>query len=121
MGGDGFGLKGDAQVIERWQGGMGVRAGREWLLPGGGQLSLQGHLMWQRAFAMHGAIPDASFAVLDQWAPVGGIGLSRYGGDAGVNLDWTPSPRSRLSLGLDQYVAQYDRGQMETLSYRWSF
>jgi autotransporter-associated beta strand protein len=121
VGGDGFGLKAGSQTIERWQGGAGVRAGRDWALASGGQLSLQGHLFWQRAFSMRGAIPDASFAVLDQWSPVGGIGLSRYGGDAGISLDWTMSPRSRLSLGFDQYVAQYDRGQAETLSYRLSF
>jgi autotransporter-associated beta strand protein len=121
VGGDGFGLKAGSQTIERWQGGAGVRAGRDWALASGGQLSLQGHLLWQRAFSMRGAIPDASFAVLDQWSPVGGIGLSRYGGDAGISLDWTMSPRSRLSLGFDQYVAQYDRGQAETLSYRLSF
>jgi hypothetical protein len=70
---------------------------------------------------MRGAIPDASFAVLDQWSPVGGIGLSRYGGDAGVSLDWLLSPRSHLSLGVDHYVAQYDRGETEMLSYRLSF
>jgi len=121
VGGDGFGLKADAQTIERWQGGAGMRAGRDWSLAGGGLLSLQGHLLWQRAFSMRGAIPDASFAVLDQWSPVGGVGLSRYGGDAGIGLDWVMSPRSRLSLGLDHYVAQYDRGQTETLSYRLSF
>lgn len=121
VGGDGFGLKAGAQTIERWQGGAGVRAGRDWSLAGGGQLTLQGHLLWERAFSMRGAIPDASFAVLDQWAPVGGIGLSRYGGDAGISVDWMMSPRSRLSLGFDRYVAQYDRGQTETLSYRLSF
>ncbi len=121
VGGDGFGLKAGSQTIERWQGGAGLRAGRDWSLAGGGQLSLQAHLLWQNAFSMRGAIPDASFAVLNQWAPVGGIGLSRYGGDAGMSLDWLMSPRSRLSLGFDQYVAQYDRGRMETLSYRLSF
>ncbi|WP_338328699.1 S8 family serine peptidase [Dyella jiangningensis] len=121
VGGDGFGLKAGSQTIERWQGGAGVRAGRDWSLAGGGLLSLQGHLLWARAFSMRGAIPDASFAVLDQWSPVDGIGLSRYGGDAGIGLDWVMSPRSRLSLGLDHYVAQYDRGQTETLSYRLSF
>jgi autotransporter-associated beta strand protein len=120
-GGDGFGLKAGSQTIERWQGGAGLRAARDWSLAGGGQLSLQAHLLWQRAFSMRGAVPDASFAVLDQWAPVGGIGLSRYGGDAGMSLDWRMSSRSRLSLAFDQYVAQYDRGRTETLSYRLSF
>jgi hypothetical protein len=59
--------------------------------------------------------------VLNQWAPVGGIGLSRYGGDAGMSLDWAMSRRSTLSLGLDQYVAQHDHGKMDTLNYRLAF
>ncbi|HET6553052.1 MAG TPA: autotransporter domain-containing protein [Dyella sp.] len=121
VGGDGFGLKASSQDIDRWQAGAGLRASRGWTLANGGQLSLQAHLLWQRAFSMRGAIPDASFAVLDQWSPVGGIGLSRYGGDMGMSLDWTMSARSHLSLGLDQYVAQYDHGHMESLNYRLSF
>ncbi|WP_430388768.1 S8 family serine peptidase [Dyella sp. 20L07] len=121
LGGDGFGLKAGSQNVERWQAGAGLRAGSDWSLAGGGHLSLQGHLLWQRAFSMHGDVLDASFADLNQWAPVGGIGLSRYGGDAGLSLDWTISSRSSLSLGMDQYVAQHDHGKMDTLSYRLSF
>ncbi len=121
VGGDGFGLREASQTIERWQAGAGLRAGRDWALAGGGHLSLQGHLLWQQAFAMHGDVPDASFAVLNQWAPVGGIGLSRYGGEAGMSLDWAMSPRSSLSFGIDQYVAQHDHGKMDTLNYRFNF
>ena len=121
IGGAGFGLKADGQNIERWQGGAGVRAGRDWSFASGGKLSLQAHLLWQRAFAMRGDVLDASFAVLNQWAPVGGIGLSRYGGEAGLSLDWTISRRSSLSFGMDQYVAEREHGQMDTLAYRLSF
>ncbi|RDI99919.1 autotransporter domain-containing protein [Dyella solisilvae] len=121
VGGDGFGLKAGAQTIERGQAGAGVRVGRDWSLADGGSLSLQGQMLWERAFSMRGALPDASFAVLDQWAPVGGVGLSRYGGYAGVDLNWAMSRRASLSLGLEQYAAQYERGRMETLSYRLSF
>ncbi|HEY2624765.1 MAG TPA: S8 family serine peptidase [Dyella sp.] len=121
LGGDGFGLKAGAQSVQRWQAGAGLRAGSDWALAGGGHLTLQGHMLWQRAFSMHGDVVDASFAVLNQWAPVGGIGLSRYGGDAGVSLDWAMSRRSTLSLGVDQYVAQHDRGKMDTLNYRLNF
>ncbi|AIF47542.1 autotransporter serine protease [Dyella japonica] len=121
LGGDGFGLKAASQSIERWQGGAGLRAGRDWSLSGGGHLSLQAHMLWQGAFSMRGDVLDASFAVLNQWAPVGGIGLSRYGGDAGLSLDWSISQHSRLSLGMDQYVAQHEHGKMDTLAYRLSF
>lgn len=121
LGGDGFGLKAGSQTVERWQAGAGLRAGHDWSLAGGSGLSLQTHLLWQRAFSMRGDVLDASFAVLNQWAPVGGIGLSRYGGDAGMSLDWAMSRRSTLSLGLDQYVAQHDHGKMDTLNYRLAF
>jgi outer membrane autotransporter protein len=121
IGGDGFGLKAGGQAIERWQGGAGVRAGRDWTFAGGSSLGLQVHMLWQRAFSMRGDVLDASFAVLNQWAPVGGIGLSRYGGDAGLGLNWTFSPRSSLSLSMDQYVAQREHGKMDTLAYRLSF
>lgn len=121
FGGDGFGLKALGQNIERWQGGAGLRAGRDWTFSGGGSLSLQAHMLWQRAFSMRGDVIDASFAVLNQWAPVGGIGLSRYGGEAGLAMNWAFSPRASLSLSVDQYVAQHEHGQMDTLTYRWSF
>ncbi|WP_114239285.1 autotransporter serine protease [Dyella sp. C9] len=121
LGGDGFGLKAAAQGVQRWQGGVGLRAAQDWTLAGGSHLSLQAHMLWQRAFSMRGDVVDASFAVLNQWAPVGGIGLSRYGGDAGLDLDWAIGGGSHLSLGLDQYVAQHDHGKMDTLNYRLLF
>ncbi len=121
LGGDGFGLKANAQTVQRWQAGAGLRAGSDWALAGGGHLSLQGHVLWQRAFSMSGDQINASFAVLNQWAPLGGIGLSRYGGDAGLSLDWAMTARSTLSFGVDQYVAQHDRGKMSTLNYRLGF
>ena len=121
LGGAGFGLKAASQTIERWQAGAGLRAGRDWSLPGGGSLSVQAHMLWQRAFSMRGDVLDASFAVLNQWAPVGGIGLSRYGGAAGLSVDWAISRRASLSLGMDQYVAEHEHGKMDTLAYRLSF
>lgn len=101
LGGDGFGLKACSQTVERWQAGAGLRAGRDWVFVGGRRLSVQAHLLWPRAFSMRGDALDASFAVLDPWPPVGGIGLSRYGGDAGLSVDWALSRRSSLSPGMD--------------------
>lgn len=117
----GFGLKSNARTIERWQAGAGVRASRQWNFAGGGSLDLAGHVAWQRAFAMRGDVFEASFTGLDQWAPLGGIGLSRYGGVAGMTLDWAMSPRAGLSLGLDHRFAQREQGSMATLAYRLSF
>jgi len=121
LGGYGFGLKSGAQSVARWQAGLGLRTDRRWTLAGGGRLDLQTHLSWQRAFAMRGDVFEASFTGLEQWAPLGGVGLSRYEGVAGASLAWTASPRSALQLGYDQYLGQRDRGRMATLDYRLSF
>jgi autotransporter-associated beta strand protein len=117
----GFGLKADARTIERWQAGLGLRAARQWNFAGGGSLDLQAHLAWQRAFAMRGDVFEASFTGIDQWAPLGGIGLSRYGGVAGMTLDWAMTPRAGLSFGIDHRLAQREQGSMATLAYRLSF
>ncbi|WP_091334332.1 autotransporter serine protease [Frateuria terrea] len=117
----GFGLKANARTIQRWQAGLGLRATREWNFANGGSLDLQAHLAWQRAFAMSGDVFEASFTGIDQWAPLGGIGLSRYGGVAGVTLDWAMTPRAGLSFGLDHRFAQREQGSMATLAYRLAF
>jgi autotransporter-associated beta strand protein len=117
----GFGLKAGARTVERWQAGLGLRAAQRWDFAGGGKLDLQAHLAWQRAFAVRGDVFEASFTGLDQWAPLGGIGLSRYGGVAGMALDWTMSPHAGLSFGLDHRFAQREQGSMATLAYRLSF
>ncbi len=121
LGGDGFGLKSASQTVERWQAGVGLRAGHRWQLAGGGSLNVQGHLQWQQAFGMHGDVFDASFTAVDQWAPVGGVGLSRYQGQAGLTLDWAMSARSSLQFGMDQYFGQRSDGMMGTLNYRLAF
>jgi autotransporter-associated beta strand protein len=120
-GADGFGLMSDAQNVERWQAGVGMRAMHRWSLDGGTTLTWQTRLLWQRALAMHGEIPDASFTGLTQWAPVGGIGLSRYGGVAATSLNWSFSPRSSLQLDLEKDYDQYQDGNMATVSYKLRF
>jgi outer membrane autotransporter protein len=121
LGGDGFGLKSGALTTARWQAGLGLRASRDWQLARGGSLSLQGRLAWQQSFGLHGEAFDASFTGMNQWAPLGGVGLSRYGGVTGATLDWSMSPRSNLTLGYDRYFGQYNEATMATLNYRWSF
>jgi autotransporter-associated beta strand protein len=121
LGGDGFGLNSSSQTIQRWQAGLGLRGSREWKLPDGSSLSLQGHFMWQDAFAMRGVVPTASFAALQQFMPINGIGLSRYGNVAGVSLDWRFSARSQLSFGADQYTAQREHATMGTVNYSLVF
>ncbi|WP_449428060.1 S8 family serine peptidase [Rhodanobacter umsongensis] len=120
-GADGFGLMSDAQNIERWQAGVGMRAVHRWSFVGGTSLTWQTRLLWQRALAMHGEIPDASFTGLTQWAPVGGIGLSRYGGVAATSLNWSFSPKSSLQLDLEKDYDQYQDGNTAMVSYKLTF
>lgn len=121
LGGYGFGLKSGEQNVERWQAGFGMRAGRKWVLAGGSSLGLQARAQWQQAFAMHGEVFDASFAGVNQWSPVGGVGLSRYQGQLGLSLAWARSADSSLQLGMDQYVGQNSQGTMGMLHYRQDF
>ena len=120
-GADGFGLQASAQDIERWQAGVGLRSSHQWMLDDGGSVKLQGRLLWQRAFAMHGDVLDASFTGVAQYAPVGGIGLARYGGVAGLDLDWNLSRRSAFSFGIDRYMGQFEHSNMGMASYRFAF
>jgi autotransporter-associated beta strand protein len=121
LGGDGFGLMSGAQSIQRWQGGVGMRGSRQWTMANGTSLTLQARMLWEDAFAMHGVSPNASFTALEQFTPVDGIGLSRYGSVAGLALNWTFSKRSNLSLGLDEYDAQREHATMGTLDYSLRF
>ena len=117
----GFGLKANARTVQRWQAGAGWRAARQWSLADAGQLGVQVRLLWQQAFAVHGEALQASFTGIDQWAPLGGIGVSRHGGVAGLSLDWRFTPRSALQFDYDHHFAQREQGAMTTLSYRLGF
>ncbi|MFK2854333.1 S8 family serine peptidase [Dyella humi] len=121
LGGDGFGLTSNTQSIQRLQAGFGLRGARQWLMANGSSLSLRARLLWQDAFAMRGVLPNASFSALQQFTPINGIGLSRYGGIAGVSLDWRFSPRANLSVGVDEYEAQRAHATMGTFNYSLHF
>lgn len=121
LGAYGFGLKSGAQNAARWQAGAGLRATRDWTLASGGGLSLQAHMLWQQSFGVRGEVFDASFSGINQFAPVGGIGLSRYGGVFGTTLDWRMTPRASLQLGYDQYFGQRQQAKMATMNFSWAF
>ena len=121
LGAYGFGLKSAAQDTARWQAGAGLRATHDWALAGGGSISLQGRMLWQQSFGLRGEVFDASFSGINQFAPVGGVGLSRYGGVFGSTLDWRITPRASLQLGYDQYLAQRQQSKMATASFRLDF
>jgi autotransporter-associated beta strand protein len=121
LGAYGFGLKSAAQSTARWQAGAGLRATRDWALDSGGSLSLQGRMLWQQSFGLRGEVFDASFSGINQFAPVGGIGLSRYGGVFGTTLDWRMTPSASLQFGYDQYLGQRQQAKMATASFRLDF
>jgi outer membrane autotransporter protein len=121
LGAYGFGLKSAAQDTSRWQAGAGLRASRDWSLARGGSLSLQARMLWQQSFGLRGEVFDASFSGINQFAPVGGIGLSRYGGVLGATLDWRMTPRASLQLGYDDYVGQRQQAKMATANFRLDF
>ncbi len=121
LGAYGFGLKSGAQTTARWQAGLGVRASRDWTLPRWGRLSLQTRLLWQQSFGLRGDVFQASFSGINQYAPVGGIGLSRYGGIVGTALDWGMTSRASLLLGYDRYFGQRQQAGMATARFNWSF
>jgi autotransporter-associated beta strand protein len=117
----GFGLKSSAQDASRWQAGVGLRATRQWNFSNGSSLSLQTRMLWQQSFATRGDVFDASFSGIDQYAPLGGIGLSRYGGVVGSTLGWQMTARTSLQLGYDQYLAQHEQARMATANFSWTF
>ncbi|RUL72961.1 S8 family serine peptidase [Dyella choica] len=121
LGGAGFGLSSSSQTVQRWQAGIGLRGSRQWQMPDGSSLSLQARFQWQDAFSMHGVMPTASFTALQQFMPINGIGLSRYGNIAGVSLNWRFSERAQLSIGADEYNAQRAHATMGTLNYSLRF
>ncbi len=117
----GFGLKSSAQTAARWQAGTGVRVAREWALAGGDSIALQTRLLWQQSFELRGDVFEASFSGLDQYAPVGGIGLSRFGRLFGTTVDWRFNARASLQLGYDQYLGQRQQSTMATANFNWAF
>lgn len=78
--------------------------------PTAADLIRQTHALWQQSFGLRGDVFEASFTGLDQFAPLGGVGLSRYGGVVGSTLDWRMTPRASVQLGCDQYLGQAAAG-----------
>lgn len=116
QGAGGFGLRSNAQALDRWQAGLGVRAGRHWDLGEGRALDFSANAQWQRTLASHGDVFDASFVGMQQWQPLTGIGLSRYSGLLGFDLDAMLSARAVLKFGYDYQMGQRVSGQ--TMSAR---
>jgi fibronectin-binding autotransporter adhesin len=120
-GAGGFGLRSDAQELARWQAAMGVRATRHWNFGNGRTLDFGAHAQWRRTLGMSSDALDASFVGLQQWSPLAGIGLSRFGSLFGVGVDAQLSPRAALKLSYDYERGQYDSAQGVTVGLNIAF
>lgn len=121
QGAGGFGLRSNAQTLDRWQAGLGVRAGHHWNLDGGRSVDFSMRAQWQRTLASRGDVFDASFVGLREWQPLVGIGLSRYSGLIGIGLDATLSAHTALKFGYDYETGQRDNAQTLSARFKLTF
>lgn len=99
LGGFGFGLRGDANRVQRSQVLAGIRGARGW-----GRWTLRGHAEWQQRLDGADADWQASFVGVDAWAPLAGWDAPRGSALFGVALESWWGRNGRLSLGFDQRV-----------------
>jgi autotransporter-associated beta strand protein len=117
QGAGGFGLQANAQTLDRWQAGAGLRASRHWDFGGGRALDFRVSAQFERTLASRGDVFEASFVGLQQWQPLVGVGLSRYSGVLNVGLKANLSARTSLDFGYDYQSGQRDQAKM--VSARW--
>jgi len=111
QGAGGFGLRTNAQNIDRWQAGVGMRASHHWNLDGGRGIDFTAGAQLRRTLASHGDVFDASFVGLQQWQPLIGVGLSRYSGVLNMGLNAALSARTTLNVAYDYEKGQRDQAQ----------
>ncbi|ACF52653.1 autotransporter serine protease [Stenotrophomonas maltophilia] len=99
LGGFGFGLRGDANRVQRSQVLAGLRGERGW-----GRWTVRGHAEWQQRLDARDADWQASFVGVDAWAPLAGWDAPRGSALFGVALESWWGRNGRLSLGFDQRI-----------------
>ncbi|HDS1584317.1 TPA: S8 family serine peptidase [Stenotrophomonas maltophilia] len=99
LGGFGFGLRGEANRVQRSQMLAGIRGERGW-----GRWTVRGHAEWQQRLDGADADWQASFVGVDAWAPLAGWNAPRGSALIGVALESWWGRNGRLSLGFDQRV-----------------
>ncbi|MFA4404787.1 S8 family serine peptidase [Xanthomonas perforans] len=112
-GGDGFGLRADANTSSRTQALAGVRSAYRWR-----GIQLGGYAEWQQALSSDGLTLDASFVGVDAWAPLRGMQPARSGGLFGITAAAPLGQQSQLRFGYDQRVGE--RGDDRALSLKYS-
>lgn len=121
QGAGGFGLRSNAQMLDRWQAGLGLRASHHWDLNNDRAVDVRASAQWQRTLASRGDVFDASFVGLQQWQPLVGIGLSRYDGLVGAGLNATLSAHAVLKFDYDYEMGQRDHAQMLSARLNMTF
>ncbi|MBA0402091.1 MULTISPECIES: autotransporter serine protease [Stenotrophomonas] len=99
LGGFGFGLRGEANRVQRSLMLAGIRGERGW-----GRWTVRGHAEWQQRLDGADADWQASFVGVDAWAPLAGWNAPRGSALFGVALESWWGRNGRLSLGFDQRV-----------------
>ncbi|WP_434988956.1 S8 family serine peptidase [Xanthomonas melonis] len=112
-GGEGFGLRADANTSARTQ----LLAGLRWAYRWRG-LQLSGHAEWQQALSSQGLTLDASFTGVDAWAPLRGMQPARSGGVLGLAAATPLGQHSQLHFGYDQRAGA--RGDERAVSLKYS-
>ena len=120
-GAGGFGLRSNAQALDRWQAGLGVRAAQHWDLGDHRSLDFNARAQWQRTLASRGDVFDASFVGLQQWHPLAGVGLSRYSSLFGVGMNATLSAHTALNFNYDYETGQNVHAQMLSAQFKMTF
>jgi outer membrane autotransporter protein len=121
QGANGFGLRSQANTLDRWQSGLGVRASHHLQLGDTRSLDLTAHVEWQHTLAAHGDVFNASFVGLQQWQPLTGVGLSRDSGLVGVGLNAMLSRNAMLKFGYDYQAGQHIHAQSLTARFNLGF
>lgn len=121
QGAGGFGLRSNAQSLDRWQAGLGARALRHWDLGGGRTVDFSARAQWELTLGSHGDEFNASFVGLQQWQPLVGIGLSRYSGEFDAALDARLSAHTSLKFDYDYEMGQRNHAQMLSANLNMTF
>jgi outer membrane autotransporter protein len=118
-GGYGFGLMAGTRDVGRLQGGVGLRAERDWRLANGMRMQFDGSASRRHALHQYGGVFEASFTGFDDWLPVDGIGLSRDESVLRAGLSLWPMRKFGLRLGYTR--EQGERQQAEGVMLQGAF
>jgi autotransporter-associated beta strand protein len=115
-GADGFGLRANGSISERFQATAGVRGEKNW-----SGATWRAYAEWQQTVSSSGLSIDASFVGIDAWSSLSGLQPSRSGGLFGISVDSWLSRNARLSFGYDQRFGPRGEARMVSATLRTGF